>query len=89
MFIGSGTHILYDTKIGNNVIIGTCSVVTHDVPDNSVVAGVPARVIGSFDDYVEKMSNADRYPNELKPKNQTVSDELAIILWDRFDKQHY
>ena len=55
VFVGSGTHILYDTKIGNNVIIGTCSVITHDIPDNSVVAGVPARIIGTFDEYVEKM----------------------------------
>lgn len=55
VFIGSGTHILYDTKIGSNVIIGTCSVVTKDIPDNSIVAGVPARVIGTFDDYVKNM----------------------------------
>ncbi len=33
VFVGSGTHILYDTKIGSNVIIGTCSVVTKDIPD--------------------------------------------------------
>ena len=88
MFVGSGTHILYDTKIGNNVIIGTCSVVTKDIPDNSVVAGVPARVIGTFDDYVEKMMDMDRYPDDLKPRRQTVSDELAKIMWERFDKKH-
>ena len=88
VFIGSGTHILYDTKIGSNVIIGTCSVVTHDIPDNSVVAGIPARVIGSFDDYVEKLLRTKQYPDELKPKNQTVSKELAELLWEDFDKRH-
>ena len=31
--------------IGNNVEIGAGAVVIHDVPDNSVVAGVPAKVI--------------------------------------------
>lgn len=86
--MGSGTHILYDTKIGNNVIIGTCSVVTHDIPDNSVVAGVPARVIGTFDDYVKKYTEGDTYPKELKPKGQTVSPELAKFMWDDFDKKH-
>ncbi len=86
--MGSGTHILYDTKIGSNVIIGTCSVVTKDIPDNSVVAGVPARVIGSFDDYVEKMLKAEKYPEELKPKGQMVSNELAKLLWERFEKRH-
>ena len=87
VFVGSGTHILYDTKIGSNVIIGTCSVVTKDIPDNSVVAGVPARVIGTFDDYVEKMK-IKQYPDELKPRGQTVSDELAKFMWAEFDKKH-
>jgi len=31
--------------IGNNVAIGAMSVVAHDIPDNVVVAGVPARII--------------------------------------------
>ena len=88
VFIGSGTHILYDTKIGNNVIISTCSVVTKDIPDNSIAAGVPARVIGSFDEYVEKMKRTKMYPDALKPNKQTVCDELANYLWDEFDKKH-
>ena len=88
VFIGSGTHILRDTRIGSNVIIGTCSVVTHDIPDNSVVAGVPARVIGTFDDYVSKCLAGDRYPAELRPRKQTVSEELADFLWKRFEAAH-
>ena len=88
VFIGSGTHILYDTKIGSNVIIGTCSVVTRDIPDNSVVAGVPARVISSFDDYVKKMTGMEKYPEEFKPCKQEVSPELAKLLWDKFEKEH-
>ncbi|MBR3016466.1 MAG: hypothetical protein IKH57_05225 [Clostridia bacterium] len=50
VFVGSGVHILYDTKIGNNVIIGTYSVVMLDIPDSSVVAGVSAWVIDCFDE---------------------------------------
>ena len=88
VFIGSGTHILYDTKIGSNVIIGTCSVITHDIPDNSVVAGVPARVIGSFDNYVEKRLKMEKYPEVLKTKSQIVTDELANLLWENFNKKH-
>lgn len=48
--VGVGAKILGPVKIGNNVIIGANAVVTHDVPDNSIVAGVPARVIGYTDD---------------------------------------
>ena len=51
VFIGSNSTILYDVTIGNNVIIGAGSVVTKDIPDGVVAAGVPARVIGKFDDY--------------------------------------
>lgn len=88
VFIGSGTHILYDTRIGNNVIIGTCSVVTHDIPDNSVVAGVPAKVIGTFDEYAEKMLKQEKYPEALKPGKQSVSDELATLEWKIFHQKH-
>ena len=87
VFIGSGVHILYDTKIGNNVIIGTCSVVTHDIPDNSVAAGVPARVIGTFDDFVQKQMESEHYPEQMKPRNQVVSKELADYMWQQFEQK--
>lgn len=88
MFVGSGVHILYDTKIGNNVIIGTGATVTKDIPDNSVVVGAPARVIGTFDDYVKKYMNEKQYPDELKPNGQKVSAELAKYMWEKFDREH-
>lgn len=54
VFVGADTIILYDVRIGTNVIIGAGSLVNKDIPDNSVAAGVPARVIGTFEDFVEK-----------------------------------
>ena len=44
-WIGSGAIILPGITIGENAIVGAGSVVTHDVPDNTVVAGNPARII--------------------------------------------
>lgn len=44
-YFGLGAKILGSVRIGNNVIVGANSVVTKDVPDNSVVGGVPARII--------------------------------------------
>jgi acetyltransferase-like isoleucine patch superfamily enzyme len=44
-FIGVGTIILPGVKIGDEVIIGAGSVVTKDIPSNSVSVGNPARVI--------------------------------------------
>jgi acetyltransferase-like isoleucine patch superfamily enzyme len=46
--IGSGATILSNLTIGENALVGAGSVVTHDVPDNAVVAGNPARVLRSI-----------------------------------------
>ena len=54
VFIGCGSIILCNVNIGNNVVIGAGSVVTHDVPSNSVVAGNPARVITTIEQYKNK-----------------------------------
>ena len=43
--IGSGVTILSNVVIGENAIVGAGSVVTHDVPDNAIVAGNPARLL--------------------------------------------
>ncbi|WP_445737897.1 acetyltransferase [Mariniflexile sp.] len=43
--VGSNATILPDLKIGKNVIIGAGSVVTKNIPDNSMVVGVPAKII--------------------------------------------
>jgi acetyltransferase-like isoleucine patch superfamily enzyme len=43
--IGSGVTILSNTTIGENAIVGAGSVVTKDVPANSVVAGNPAKIL--------------------------------------------
>lgn len=43
--IHSGAKIIGPVRIGNNVIIGANAVVTKDIPDNCVVAGIPAKII--------------------------------------------
>ena len=53
VFVGHGTIILPNVRIGNRVVVGAGSVVTKDVPDNSVAAGNPARVIGTYDAFLE------------------------------------
>ena len=47
--IGSGSTILSQVVIGENSIVGAGSVVTRDVPPNTIVAGNPARVLRSID----------------------------------------
>jgi acetyltransferase-like isoleucine patch superfamily enzyme len=47
--VGSGATILSNVTIGENAIIGAGSVVTKDVPPNTVVAGNPARIMKKID----------------------------------------
>jgi acetyltransferase-like isoleucine patch superfamily enzyme len=47
--IGSGATILSNVTIGENAIVGAGSVVTKDVPPNTIVAGNPARVLRNID----------------------------------------
>jgi acetyltransferase-like isoleucine patch superfamily enzyme len=43
--VGSGVTILCGITIGESAVVGAGSVVTHDVPDGAIVAGVPARIL--------------------------------------------
>lgn len=45
VYIGPGAKIVGAVKIGNNVAIGANCVVTKDIPDDSVVVGIPGKVI--------------------------------------------
>ena len=45
VLFGVGCKVIGKIKIGDNVIIGANAVVTHDVPDNVVVAGIPAKIL--------------------------------------------
>ena len=54
MAISAGARIIGPIKIGSNVIIGANTVVVKDVPDNCIIAGVPARIIK------ENMTDSDR-----------------------------
>lgn len=45
VWIGEGACILPGVTIGNGVVIGAGAVVTHDLPDNTIAVGVPARTV--------------------------------------------
>lgn len=54
VWFGENVTVLKGTHIGNNCIIGINSVVMGKIPDNSVAAGCPAKVICSLDEYFAK-----------------------------------
>ena len=45
--ISAGARVIGPVRVGNNVIIGANAVVVKDVPDNCIVAGIPAKIIKS------------------------------------------
>lgn len=71
VFVGQGSIILPNTHIGNRVIIGAGSVVSKDIPDNCVAAGNPARVIESYDAFVER----HKRQMETRPVYHTIWSE--------------
>ena len=84
VFIGANSTIVGGVRIGPNAIVAAGAVVTKDVAKNSVVGGVPARYICSFDEWLAKRE--EKYPPELKPTHQDVSDELVKYMWEKFEK---
>lgn len=87
VFIGADAKILYDVKIGDNVIIAAGALVNKDVPSNCVVGGVPAKVISSFEDYLEKRK---RFSVEHPADNarQAISLECEREMWEKFRQSH-
>lgn len=53
-FIGDSVIILPGVTIGPRAIVGAGSIVTMDIPENSVAVGHPARVICTLDEYLSK-----------------------------------
>ena len=81
VFIGVNSIILPGVRIGNRVIVGTGSVVNRSIPNNCVVAGVPARFIRTFDEYerrglAEFRSNADKRGKSPRQQTDSIVDQM-------------
>lgn len=89
VFIGANATILMNVHIGDDVIIGAGSLVNKDIPSNSVVAGVPARVICKTSDYVNKQSNliarSPRFSKEDTNYAGRMSEEKKKEILDAID----
>lgn len=84
VFIGYNVLILPNVAIGNNVVVGAGSVVIHDIPDNVVVVGNPARIICTIDEFKRKneelFRNVPHFDTHWSKKSQGQKDEMIKAL---------
>lgn len=80
VYIGINSTILAGTKIGNRCIVGACSMVKGEFPDNSVIAGNPARVIKTVDEYLENAKKNSLHLGNLplKMKAEKLKDYFGV-----------
>lgn len=78
VFIGGRSVIVGNVSIGPNAIVSAGSVVTQDVPPGTIVAGNPARVIGSFEElHQRRMQQFCEKPDETNEE-----------CWNHFYEHH-
>lgn len=73
--IGTNAIVMPGVIIGDNVIIACNAVVTHNVPSNTIVGGVPARMIESIEEYERKNKS-----NILMTKNLELDKKKELLL---------
>lgn len=78
VFIGINSIIMPGVRIGSNCVIGAGSIVSRDIPENSVAFGVPARVHSNVVTYKSRIEGKATSIRSLAPK-----DKKAFLI-DRY-----
>ena len=84
-FIGMRAIIMPGVTIGKNCVIGAGSIVTHDVPDRTVVAGVPAKVICTIEEYAQKRKNEMPTDFDYDRYEENKQQYLTELLFNKND----
>jgi len=81
-FIGERAIILPGVTIGPNVLVAAGSVVNRDIPPNSCVAGVPARVYARFDDLIERHKQRIEDRSVFKFADLNMDEQMREKIWE-------
>jgi len=87
VYIGANVMLLPGVTIGDRAIVAAGAIVSKDVPPGTIVGGVPARVIGTTDEYMRK--TLEQYPllEPAPPGRQRTPEELRRQLEERYPPQ--
>jgi len=78
-WLGANVVVLPGVTIGENAVVGAGSVVTKDVPPNSVAVGVPARVIKEVDNDLQAIQQAKRATREARMTRGRITTSIDEI----------
>lgn len=86
VYISMNVVVMPNVRINKNTIISAGSVVTSDIPENTIASGIPAQPVGKVDQFMalRRMGKA----NTPKFRNQQLPKEIADAEWARFYKRH-
>lgn len=84
---GQNVMILKGVSIGDNCFIGAGSIVTKDIPANSIAVGIPCKVVMSVEDYYQK--RRDRCVSEALDYAQSIQERFhrrpkTTDFWEEF-----
>lgn len=86
VYISMNVTVMPNVRINRNCIISAGSVVTSDIPENSIASGSPAKITGRFDMFMALRKMGKNQTVEFK--NQELPDEIAKAEWERFLTRH-
>lgn len=85
VYIGADAIINMGITIGSNCIIAAGAVVTHDIPSGSIAAGIPAKIIGTYDESKAKHKEYSKKYNEKGLKEPCTVAEMIQAFPIEFD----
>lgn len=93
-FVGDRSTILPGVTMGPNVLVVAGSVVNRDIPPNSCVAGVPARVYARFDEYVQRnrrqIENGSVFEySDLVGNLDHLDEQTKTKVWESVQDGHH
>lgn len=75
IWFGEGVKVLSGVEIGDNCIIGAYSVVTRNIPANSVAVGTPCKVVCSTEEFYNRRRNA--YFSEIEDYARSIRERFG------------